>query len=173
MLVDPTEFFTAAPLLGQITWTIRIMAVAFVVVSVFMMLVILIQKPKGGGLSGAFGGAGGSDTSFVGAKVGDFLTILTVGCFLTFLLLSMGLTWAINPTENAAEAEAEAAAQTSGAGMGAAAGAGATEVLETETDTESGMDAGEATEDEAIPAAAPPPPTPENAAPVVPQDPAE
>ncbi len=99
------------PLLAQITWTIRLMAVAFVVISVFMMLVILIQKPKGGGLSGAFGGAGGSDTSFVGAKVGDFLTILTVGCFLSFLLLGMGLTWAINPIENsAAAAESTAAA---------------------------------------------------------------
>ncbi len=112
MLATPLQL---APLLAQITWSIRLMAIAFVAISVFMMLVILIQKPKGGGLSGAFGGAGGSDTSFVGAKVGDFLTILTVCCFLAFLLLGMGLTWAINPTENSAAAEE----QTTSTGMGA------------------------------------------------------
>lgn len=114
MLSTPLQL---TPLLAQITWSIRLMAIAFVVISVFMMLVILIQKPKGGGLSGAFGGAGGSDTSFVGAKVGDFLTILTVCCFLAFLLLGMGLTWAINPTENSAAAEEQTTS--TGAGMGA------------------------------------------------------
>jgi len=31
--------------------------VLFVIVCLFLMLVILIQKPRGGGLSGAFGGA--------------------------------------------------------------------------------------------------------------------
>ncbi len=72
----------------------------FVIVSVFMMLVILIQKPKGGGLSGAFGGAGGSDTSFVGAKVGDVLTLVTVSFFVAFIGLAMLLTWTINPVEN-------------------------------------------------------------------------
>ncbi|MGB0767749.1 MAG: preprotein translocase subunit SecG, partial [Phycisphaeraceae bacterium] len=32
------------------------MAILFAVVCIVMMLVVLIQKPKGGGLSGAFGG---------------------------------------------------------------------------------------------------------------------
>ena len=180
-----TLLFNAAPLLAQITWTIRIMAIVFVFVSVFMMLVILIQKPKGGGLSGAFGGAGGSDTSFVGAKVGDFLTILTVGCFLAFLLLAMGLTWAINPTENsaaAAEAAAEAAAQTSGAGAGAAMTAEVEEIeaeaeaeLEAEvgTSSDSAAAAAAADGDATAPAAAPLPPAPANTDPAVPQIPAE
>ncbi|MEM7626939.1 MAG: preprotein translocase subunit SecG [Planctomycetota bacterium] len=100
MLPAPT------PILAEISWTVTLLAAAFVLVSLFMMLVILIQKPKGGGLSGAFGGAGGGETSFVGAKVGDFLTILTVGCFIAFLLLAMALTWKINPTENQARAAA-------------------------------------------------------------------
>jgi len=158
-----------APLLAQITWTIRIMAIAFVVISVFMMLVILIQKPKGGGLSGAFGGAGGSDTSFVGAKVGDFLTILTVGCFLAFLLLGMGLTWAINPTENSA-----AAAQNATAGAGAGVGAGATAPPTTGNGAGSAaVEAGPASPDEAAapvaaPAGAPTPPAPDDAAPLTP-----
>lgn len=91
-------------LLANITWSVVLLALGFVFVSVFMILVVLIQKPKGGGLSGAFGGAGGTESSFVGAKIGDFLTWLTVGCFVLFLLLAMLLTWTINPTENAAKA---------------------------------------------------------------------
>jgi preprotein translocase subunit SecG len=98
------------PLLASVT--VSLLAIAFVFICVFMMLVILIQKPKGGGLSGAFGGAGGGESSFVGAKVGDFLTYLTVGCFVAFLLLAMGLTWTINPTENLAKRGAVAAPET-------------------------------------------------------------
>ena len=73
------------------------LATAFCVVCVFMMMVILIQKPKGGGLSGAFGGAGGSATDMFGAKTGDVLTWFTVVCFVLFLLLAMGLTWTVRP----------------------------------------------------------------------------
>ena len=62
-----------------------------------MMLVILIQKPRGGGLSGAFGGAGGSAQAAFGAKTGDVLTWFTVVCFAAFLMLAIGLTWAIQP----------------------------------------------------------------------------
>ena len=169
--------FDCAPLLAQITWSIRVMAIIFVFVSVFMMLVILIQKPKGGGLSGAFGGAGGSDTSFVGAKVGDFLTYLTVGCFLAFLLLAMGLTWAINPTENSAAA-AQAASQSSGAGsgMGAAATAEVEQIdAEAESELEAEVDATseDASGDTAAPAAAPTPPAPAGAVPAAPQAPTE
>lgn len=80
-----------------INWPISIMGVAFVLVCLFLILVILIQKPKGGGLSGAFGGSGGSAQAAFGAKTGDVLTWFTVFCFVAFLLLAMGLTWAIRP----------------------------------------------------------------------------
>lgn len=72
------------------------MMVSFIFVGLVMMLVILIQKPKGGGLSGAFGGAGGSSTAVFGSKVGDVLTWFTVGSFVIFLVLGMGLTWSVN-----------------------------------------------------------------------------
>jgi len=78
-----------------VTLLVTVMATAFVLVSLFMCLVILIQKPKGGGLSGAFGGAGGSSQAAFGAKTGDLLTIITTGCFVVFLLLAGGLTYAI------------------------------------------------------------------------------
>jgi preprotein translocase subunit SecG len=85
---------TLVPTLAT-NWLVYVMATFFVVICLFMMLVILIQKPKGGGLSGAFGGAG-SAQSVMGAKTGEFLTWFTVACFVLFLLLAMGLTWAIN-----------------------------------------------------------------------------
>ncbi len=87
-----------------------VLSILFVFVSVFMMLVILIQKPKGGGLSGAFGGAGsGSDRAFVGGNVGDVLTWITVICFGLFLILAMGLTWVIRAEEFGPDANPVAA----------------------------------------------------------------
>ena len=77
------------------TWYVTLLAVLFAFVCVLMMLVILIQKPRGGGLSGAFGGAGGSAQSAFGAKTGDFLTWLTVGFFVVFLIIAVLLTWLI------------------------------------------------------------------------------
>lgn len=91
----------ALPTLALIApgWVINLLAAGFVLSCLFMMLVILIQKPKGGGLSGAFGGAGGGNAQAAfGAKVGDVLTWATVACFILFVLLAMFLTWTINPT---------------------------------------------------------------------------
>ena len=46
------------------------------VVSFFMIVLILIQRGKGGGLAGAFGGMGGQ--SAFGTKAGDTFTKITV-----------------------------------------------------------------------------------------------
>lgn len=59
----------------------------FTIVSAFMILLILIQKGRGGGLASAFGGAGGN-TAF-GAKTGDVLTWATSIVFGIFLLLAI------------------------------------------------------------------------------------
>ena len=61
----------------------------FVVLSLFLVLLVLIQKGRGGGLSAAFGGVGGN-TAF-GAKTGDVLTWATSIVFGVFLLLAVGL----------------------------------------------------------------------------------
>ena len=63
------------------------------IVSVGLVLVILVQRPQGGGLSAAFGGGGGAGASqsAFGAKTGDVLTFVTVGTFIAFLLISCGL----------------------------------------------------------------------------------
>lgn len=77
---------------------VTILLVLFVLVSLLLSGVILIQKPRGGGLSGAFGGAGGAQSAF-GSRTGDFLTWFTVACFTAFILLAIGLTWSI-PSPN-------------------------------------------------------------------------
>ena len=61
----------------------------FIIISVFLILLILIQKGRGGGLASAFGGAGGN-TAF-GSKTGDVLTWATSIVFGVFLLLSVTL----------------------------------------------------------------------------------
>jgi len=101
------------PVLASVLF--NLLAIGFILVCGLLILVVLIQKPKGGGLSGAFGGAGGgSAQAAFGAKVGDFLTWATVGLFAGFLLLAMGLTWtAVTPE---LPEEPEEVAETPGAG---------------------------------------------------------
>ena len=65
----------------------KIVAAFFLICSVVLVLVILVQKGRGGGLGAAFGGGAGS---VLGTKTGDFLTWLTVilvGLFLTLAVL--------------------------------------------------------------------------------------
>ena len=56
---------------------ITFLAVLLILVSIFMVLVVLVQRGRGGGLSGAFGSGGGSNSAF-GTKTGDVFTTVTV-----------------------------------------------------------------------------------------------
>src|SRR5213594_2517001 len=60
----------------------------FIIICLFMILIVLIQKGRGGGLASAFGGAGGN-TAF-GSKTGDVLTWATSIVFGIFLLFAVG-----------------------------------------------------------------------------------
>jgi len=53
--------------------------------AVFLILLILVQRGKGGGLAGAFGGMGGQ--SAFGTKAGDLFTRITVGVAAFWILL--------------------------------------------------------------------------------------
>ena len=55
----------------------------------FLILLVLIQRGKGGGLAGAFGGVGGS--SAFGTKAGDVFTKITIGVAAGWILVSMVL----------------------------------------------------------------------------------
>ena len=66
----------------------KVIAALFIICCVALILIILIQKGKGGGLSGAFGG--GMAGGILGSKTGDFLTwvtIVLVGVFLTLAVV--------------------------------------------------------------------------------------
>jgi preprotein translocase subunit SecG len=58
-----------------------------VLLSLFLIGIILIQRGKGGGLAGAFGGVGGS--SAFGTKAGDVFTKITVGLAIGWIILLM------------------------------------------------------------------------------------
>jgi len=64
----------------------KIAAAFFLICAVVLILVVLIQKGRGGGLGAAFGGGAGS---VLGSKTGDFLTWLTVILFGLFLTLAV------------------------------------------------------------------------------------
>jgi preprotein translocase subunit SecG len=66
---------------------IPLISVLFVLICILLVGVILLQKGRGGGLSGAFGGAGGH-TAF-GSRTGDMFTWVTVALVAMFLLLGV------------------------------------------------------------------------------------
>ncbi len=79
------------------TW-FTVLTVIFIVVSAAMVPIILVQRPQGGGLAGAFGGAGGTGTDTVfGGRVGDALTWATVIAFAVYLGLAITLNLMDNP----------------------------------------------------------------------------
>jgi len=64
-----------------------IITVLFVAICVLLITVILLQKGRGGGLAGAFGGAGGC--SAFGAKTGDVFTWVTIALTAAFVLVAI------------------------------------------------------------------------------------
>lgn len=80
----------------------NLLVVFFLVVCVTMILVVLIQRPQGGGLSGAFGSGGGSSgagqTAF-GTKTGDVLTWTTVSMFVVYIIMAMILNFTARPVD--------------------------------------------------------------------------
>ena len=72
-----------------ISFIMHIVAGLFVICCVALVLIILIQKGRGGGLSAAFGG--GMASGILGTKTGDFLTWVTIVLVSIFLLLAVVL----------------------------------------------------------------------------------
>ncbi|MGB5810052.1 MAG: preprotein translocase subunit SecG [Polyangiales bacterium] len=66
-------------------------SVIYVIVCLFLILVVLLQSGKGGGLGSAFGGGGAGQQIFGGAGAGNILTRLTAGSAFLFMALSVWL----------------------------------------------------------------------------------
>ncbi len=91
-----------------------LLAIAIIFVSILLIGLVLLQKNKGAGLSGAFGGVGGH--SAFGTKTGDVMTWLTVGLTALFLLLNIGGTYVFEPESRQKPAVIEADPLTGEAG---------------------------------------------------------
>ncbi len=99
----------------------NVVAVLFVLSCITLILVVLIQKGRGGGLSAAFGGGAGG---LMGSKTGDFLTWVTIVLVAIFLLLAIVTARFYRPSvtefDQPGAADANAPAATAPAGQDAA-----------------------------------------------------
>jgi preprotein translocase subunit SecG len=76
------------------------LSIVYVFVCLFLILVVLLQSGKGGGLGSAFGG-GASQQIFGGAGAGNLLTRLTAASAFAFMALSVGLAFLSTSGEQA------------------------------------------------------------------------
>jgi preprotein translocase subunit SecG len=74
-------------------WVPDALNVLVLILGIFLILLVLIQRGKGGGLSGAFGGVGGS--SAFGSRAGDLFTRITSGVAAVWIILTMAEVMAI------------------------------------------------------------------------------
>jgi preprotein translocase subunit SecG len=103
-----------------------------VLTSLFLICLILIQRGKGGGLAGAFGGVGGS--SAFGTKAGDTFTKITVVTAAIWILMAMllvvmtsrrsGLDWGTGAGAAASASKTAGKAKGMGTGTGKAPASG-------------------------------------------------
>jgi preprotein translocase subunit SecG len=72
--------------LAAVPFVMKVVVAVWALVAVLLILIVLIQKGRGGGLASAFGGLG---TSLLGTKTGDFLTWVTICLVAVWLILSV------------------------------------------------------------------------------------
>lgn len=118
-----------APAPGEVSmllaaWYHLIFATVFSMLSLLLMLVILLQRGKGVGLSGAFGAAGGHTA--LGSKTGDVLTWITMVGAGVFLFLTIILNYFFQPLATTPAATPEPAAPTPADAVPPAGGQGPT-----------------------------------------------
>ncbi|HYR91708.1 MAG TPA: preprotein translocase subunit SecG [Terriglobia bacterium] len=73
------------------TWLPSILTVFHVIVSIFLILVVLLQQGKSADWSGAFGG-GGSQATFGSRGTGTLLSKATTAAAIIFMITSLALT---------------------------------------------------------------------------------
>jgi len=84
------------PLFASLVTTL--FGLALTLTAVFLILLVLVQRGRGGGLAGALGGMGGS--SAFGAKAGDIFTRITIGVAAVWILLCIAAAKYSAPTNS-------------------------------------------------------------------------
>ncbi len=69
------------------------MIIVYLLICIALTIVILLQSSKGGGLAGAFGGGGGMGAVFGGRGAATFLSRVTTGLAVAFLLVALTLSF--------------------------------------------------------------------------------
>ena len=82
-----------------------------ILVSIFMIFVILLQPGKGEAMGGAFGGGGNSNTVFGGRGSVTFLSKVTTGCAIIFMLTSLTLAYRSSHSDSVLRSRRNLAAQ--------------------------------------------------------------
>src|ERR1041384_3034342 len=88
MLLQPVPLLA----LGWMHW---LFIIPLCVLSVFLTLLILVQRGRGGGLTGALGGMGGQ--SAFGTKAGDVFTRITIAVAAIWVLRALAGQKLLNP----------------------------------------------------------------------------
>jgi len=82
------------------TYVLYLLVVVFVIVSLFLIGVVLLQTGKSADLAGAFGGQG-SQTAFGPRGAANLLTKLTSYAAILFMILAICLTIVLSHTSSA------------------------------------------------------------------------
>jgi len=81
------------------TFWVYLSVSVLMIVGILMIFIILLQRGRGGGLAGAFGGAGGQ--SALGTKAGDVFTKITVGLAVVWVFFACISIYALRYQANA------------------------------------------------------------------------
>ena len=76
---------------------VSILAFVHIFLSIFLVILVLIQDPKGGGAGGMFGGGGGSNSLFGATGAPTFLSKLTRYVAAMFAVSCIAMTVSIKP----------------------------------------------------------------------------
>lgn len=101
---------------AEINWIGSTLNGVLIVLSLVLMFIVLIQRGKGGGLAGAFGGPGGS--SAFGSRAGDAFTKITLYLAAIWVLVIMINIKVMQPSKQAAPPPGQKSAADGGGDQG-------------------------------------------------------
>lgn len=91
-----------------------VLYIIHILVCVALLPIILLQSGKGGGVSATFGG-GGAGTVFGSRGASSFLTKMTSGAAIIFMITSISLSWYASQSRSVVGDEPDPPTESSGA----------------------------------------------------------